>query len=663
MSQYLSGKQSSALPRLPLEGILDLTYRCNNACRHCWLWRPATAPEKEFELSCREIRCIADEARAMGCQRWHISGGEPMLRSDFREIFDYLTRKARSYSLNSNGTLITPALAQLLKRKGTKMIALYGATAGVYERVTRNPGGFEQAMRGFAYLREAGAGFVVQLIPMRENYHQWDEMLALARALSPHYRVGAPWLFLTADRSSRRNAEIAAQRLEPHEVLAVDPPSPIDNACGDDSCSNGDAAAQCGMVLPSDDRLFAACISARRDFHIDPYGGMTFCSFIKDPALRYNLRRGSFRAAWEEFIPSLADRVRGGTEYLENCGACEKRRECRWCAVYGYLEKGRFSAPVPYLCGVAHAAREYKIQWKKNHRVFYRIAGVTVQVDADLPITDETFDPKFESFKVDGPGEDTITIHHHFELPDLAGQDLGQEVYRKAPWAISRKGISWLYLGISPDPNDRTFHKVAVVREDHTHADIYSPNPRDFTKGGLSFLTLSPTDQILLGRVLADRQGCFLHSSGVVMDGQGLLFVGHSEAGKSTTVKMLKDRAEILCDDRIIVRRWPEGFKIHGTWSHGEVPEVSSASAPLKAILFLKKSAENRITPIEDRRVAVRTLLACLIKPLVTADWWEKMLTLIEAIAREVPCHQMEFDTSGEVFGLLEALARDGAPK
>ena len=147
----------------------------------------------------------------MGCRRWSISGGEPMLRPDFPEIFDYLTRKACGYTLNTNGTLITPAIAQLLKRKGTKMIALYGATAEVYDAVTRHPGGFDEVMRGFAYLREAGAGFIVQLIPMRANWHQWDQMIELAKSLSPHWRVGAAWLYLSSSGTARKNREIAGQ--------------------------------------------------------------------------------------------------------------------------------------------------------------------------------------------------------------------------------------------------------------------------------------------------------------------------------------------------------------------------------------------------------------------------------------------------------------------
>ncbi|MBM3313507.1 radical SAM protein, partial [candidate division WOR-3 bacterium] len=207
-SSFAEQVRTGNLPRLPFKGSIDLTYRCNNNCRHCWLHLPTSAEEQAQELSWDEIRRIADEARAMGCREWGISGGEPMLRPDFPEIFDYLTRKVRAYTFNTNGTLITPDLARLLTRKGTKMVALYGATAEVHDHVTRTPGSFEAVMRGFAYLREAGVGFTVQIVPMRDNYRQFDDMLRLAESLSPHYRVGAAWLYLSACGSPQRNAEI-----------------------------------------------------------------------------------------------------------------------------------------------------------------------------------------------------------------------------------------------------------------------------------------------------------------------------------------------------------------------------------------------------------------------------------------------------------------------
>jgi MoaA/NifB/PqqE/SkfB family radical SAM enzyme len=643
------------LPRLPLDGNLDLTYRCNNRCRHCWLWLPAEASAGREELSFDEIRRIVDEARRLGCQAWGLSGGEPMLRPDFPEILDYITRKSVHYRLNTNGTLITPEIARLLTRRGNKMVALYGATAEVHDGVTRNPGSFEAAMRGFAYLKEAGAGFTVQIIPMRANYHQYDEMVALAQSLSPGYRVGSSWLFLSACRSEARNREIARQRLDPAAVIALDEPVPraglLEPFEGSETAAE---APPCGAVQ-DDDRLFAACIAGRRDFHIDPYGKMSFCCFIKDASLRYDLRRGTFQQAWDEFIPSLADVVRGGQEYQDNCGSCDLRRDCRWCAVYGWLEHGRFSAKVDYLCRVALEARRFKEEWRQTHLRYYQIAGITLQVSADFPLTDRTFAPKFERFRAGGPGADTLSIRLVPTIPALSDLRLGHEVYRRPPWAIYRQPGSWVYVGLSPNDDGRDPHVLSIFSDDHTQATVCRPDGF-FDAGNLASLTTFPSDQILLARILADRQGCILHASGIIVDGQGLLFVGHSEAGKSTMLKLLRERGEILCDDRIIVRRWPQGFRIHGTWSHGELPDVSPAGAPLRAILFLEKASTNELIPLVDKREQLARVLSHVVKPFVTADWWEKTLDLAGMIAAEVPAYRLRFDQSGQVVDLLKQL-------
>jgi len=643
---FTSTKIIATPPRIPLKGSIDLTYRCNNHCRHCWL----RTENGSRELSTDEIVSLVDDARAMGCREWAISGGEPMLRKDFSGIFDYITSRATRYSINTNGTLITEEIAILMKRKGAKMVALYGATAGVHDHVTQNPGSFDATMRGFTLLREAGAGFIVQIIPMKDNYHQLRDMITLAGSLSPHWRIGAPWLYLSAASDPVRNAAIEAQRLPAREVVELDRP--------DLSCLKDEGDAEHPQCPAGDDRLFAACIATRRDFHVDPYGMLSFCSFIKDPAMRYDLRTGTFRDAWERFIPSLAGNVRGGEEYLSNCGSCSFKKDCRWCPVYGYLEHGRYSAKVEYLCDVARENRSCKETLLRDHRRYFRIGGITIQVDSDLPFSDTTFHPKFAAFRSDGPGTDTVQIRHHFRLPDLPEEERGEELYRKPPWAIYRKGRSWIYTGIPTDGTVSPLHRVAVFSDDHSSGRIYNDSTREdsFRKGNLGSLTMFPSDQILIARLLADRNGFFIHSCGAVMDEKGLLFVGHSEAGKSTTARLIMAHAEILCDDRNIVRRHADGWHVYGTWSHGDVPSISSRSAPLHAILFIEKSDVNRIVRTDDRREIVRRLLACLIRPFVTADWWEKTLTLVEQMAREVPCYRMQFDKSGAILDELKRL-------
>jgi hypothetical protein len=511
-------------------------------------------------------------------------------------------------------------------------------------------------MCGFAYLKEAGAPFTVQLVPMRANYHQFKQMQALAKTLSPIYRVGAPWLWLSGCPSAARDRQIAEQRLDPADVIALDTPSPAAELFYKSTSDKTGSASRIETRSQPDDRLFAACIADRRDFHIDPYGTISFCGFIKDPALRYDLRQGTFQEAWDEFIPALADVVRGGPEYLENCGACELRSDCRWCAVYGYLEHGRYSAKVDYLCRVAASNRRYKEDWRLTHLRYYQIADITLKVSANFPLTDETFAAKFEKFRVDGPGEDTIAIELASGVPTLAELRLGKEVYHSPPYAIYQQRDAWVYRGIHSDEGPQTDPRtLAIVTKDYSRMTICHDR-EVFTWQNLQSLTALPSDQILLAPALAEREACFMHSSAILINGLGLLFVGHSEVGKSTMLKMLREQGEILCDDRNIIRRWPDGFRVHGTWSHGELPDVSPAGAPLLGIFFLEQAQTNQLIPITETRERLSQLLAHVVRPLLTANWWEKTLNLAGRIASEVPIYRLKFDKSGQVVDVLKPL-------
>ena len=317
---------------------------------------------------------------------------------------------------------------------------------------------------------------------------------------------------------------------------------------------------------------------------------------------------------------------------------------------------------------------------------FYQIAEMTIQVISDIPIKADTYSQKFLAFQVGQQGSDRLTLHHHFSLPDLSGMNIqGKPVYRTPPWAIFHHQDGWIYLGIAVEQDDPSLHRVVLFNQDHTFGHIYNPNGEIFLQGNVTSLTLFPTDQIWLARVLADRQGCYLHAAGMILNGAGFLFVGHSEAGKSTLVRMLQEEGEILCDDRMIVRRWegdheegehkgrPYGtwregdheegdhkgrpyWRVYGTWSHGDIPIVSPNSAPLRAMLLLEQAPHNRLIPITDSKEIVRRLPFFVIKPLVTADWWEKTLDLVGQMGRELPVYRLQFDQSGGVRQTLKAL-------
>ena len=664
MSRFVNRKEVIHLPRIPLRGTIDLTYRCNNDCRHCWLRLPQDSGDAAGELAADEIRRLVDDARAMGCREWFISGGEPMLRPDFPEIFAGITAKSAWYTLNTNGTLITPEIARLLRRKGTKLVALYGATAEVHDAVTRNPGSFEALWRGVAYLREAGAGFSVQVVPMKTNIFQYDAMVRLAESWSPSWRLGATWLYLSASGDPAKNAEIRAERLDPARVVELDGAGGAGSGALTDDAASSSAAGAGGAPrstsavkacpLTAAGGLYANCLAGRRDFHVDPCGGMSFCGFVKDPALRLDLRTMSFAEAWDKRLPLLASAAVPAKARAGNCGACDLRPDCKWCPVYAYLECRDHAAKIDDLCAIARETRRVREDWLRTNRRRFRIAGLTVDVEADLPITDATFEPKFGLFRTDVQGPADIALRHHFSLPDLAGENLGREVFRKPPWAIYRKGASWIYLMISPDPADTTVHRVMVFNDGHTRGRIYSPTDELFRRGGLESLALLPSDQLILARLLPAFGGAFVHAAAVSLKGQGLLFAGPSEAGKSTIVKLIGERGEVLCDDRVIVRKDPGGFRVHGTWNHGEVGRVSPGSAPLRAVFFLRQAGTNRLERVDDPKAILRDFLPRLVRPLVSADWWELALALAEDVVREVPFYNLWFDKSGAVVEALE---------
>jgi hypothetical protein len=290
--------------------------------------------------------------------------------------------------------------------------------------------------------------------------------------------------------------------------------------------------------------------------------------------------------------------------------------------------------------------------YMQEDRWCFSVGGVLLEVEADLPLTAKSFHPQLMKFRSTPFSETTVKIHHHFFLPKERPFS-GRIWYDRLPWRIAFDGNTWIYQQMNRFTEPPPIIIMGVFSSDHFEGDIYHPDSADFERRGLGSITKLASDQIVLSRVLADREGCILHSSGMEISGQGLLFAGHSSAGKSTITRMLQSSGNILCDDRIIIRRWPDEYRIYGTISHGEIPIVSPGPAPLRAIMLLEKADENRMTRMDDHRELARILPFLVIKPLVTADWWGKTFDLLEKIIRDVPVYRLRFDKSGRVADLI----------
>lgn len=135
-------KQAARKGRL-LAVNLEVTARCNNNCRHCYINVPADSRvAKQKELSFEKIKDVIDEACSLGALWCLITGGEPLLRDDFEEIYIYLKKKGLLVSVFTNATLINTSHIALFKKWPPRNIdvTVYGVTEKTYEKVTQKPG-------------------------------------------------------------------------------------------------------------------------------------------------------------------------------------------------------------------------------------------------------------------------------------------------------------------------------------------------------------------------------------------------------------------------------------------------------------------------------------------------------------------------------------------
>ena len=151
---------------------LEITARCNNNCRHCYINLPANHKNaKQRELSCEELKEIAAEAVSMGALWCLITGGEPLLRPDFEKIYLTLKRLGLLVSVFTNATLIKKAHIELFRRYPPRDIevTIYGVTEETYERVTRKPGSFAAFMQGLDRLFKSGINVRLKAMTLRSN--------------------------------------------------------------------------------------------------------------------------------------------------------------------------------------------------------------------------------------------------------------------------------------------------------------------------------------------------------------------------------------------------------------------------------------------------------------------------------------------------------------
>ncbi|MEZ5126628.1 MAG: radical SAM protein [Thermoleophilia bacterium] len=345
-----------AAKRAPLSFQLELTARCNNDCRHCYINLPAgDLAARARELTAEEIFRIADQAVEMGAVWCLLTGGEPLLRADFAEIYLGLKQRGLLLSLFTNACLLAPEHVALLRRHPPRdvEVSVYGASREAYERVTRRRGSFAAFTRGLNLLLDGGVDVRLKAVAMRSNIDEFPAIAAFCRDRTKDYYRFDPLLHLRYDRDPERNAEIRAERLTPAEIVAVERADGERFGALTSVGVEGARTANDGSPREND-HLFH-CGAGTSSFTVGADGMLRLCGALVHPGTTYNLRAGSLREAWQEFVPRVRD-LRGTNQlFLQRCRQCDIIDLCQWCPAHADLESGAMDEWADYFCAVAHA--------------------------------------------------------------------------------------------------------------------------------------------------------------------------------------------------------------------------------------------------------------------------------------------------------------------
>ena len=370
-------EQAAAHPRV-IKAQLELTYRYNLHCRHCY-----TDPynSKEFfprELALDEIHRLLDEMQQIGIVWLNLTGGDIFMHPQFFEIYEAAVGKGFLLQLYTNGTLFTKDTIERLQQMPpfTIDISCHSVTEEPFDWFTQVPGSFRSFIRGLELLKDSGLPFALKTKAMNWNRGAMPAIRQFVESFGQEFGF-------TTSLSPRLNGDLSSltYRVAAGDVVALHE---------DERAADGDKE-RCGLSTdlpaPGTDRLYR-CGCGTDTIHINAWGELGACT------LQYE-RRVSLRAhPLADAIELLFREIRGlryqGDSSCLTCDVhtfCDKKpSDARW-------ECGTAEAPIPYDCDVAHALAESTLQQTLIHplrRIHKEVEAhhdkeKTVQPTAALP--------------------------------------------------------------------------------------------------------------------------------------------------------------------------------------------------------------------------------------------------------------------------------------
>jgi len=339
----LRSHQAQGLLRRPSVCQFELTFRCGLHCSHCYTDcynRPSCAAK---ELNTGDIKKVLDKIYSLGVVWLCLTGGDPVARPDFIEIYQYSKEKGFIVTVFTSGYFCRDEVMKLFKESPpfSIEITLNAVARGPYEKISHVKGSFERVMKNVHCMRRARLPLTIKAQVTKENILELPSIRKFVRRYNFNF---LPSVFLYP----RLNGDPAPcrLRLSPEEVLRLD---------GVKISTQRGCLKNNKRHRSRENDLFPCAVQGGDGFFVDPQGRIFLCPLLRE--FHQNILEADAREAYEELLSGLRQMKFVSESACKTCGYLSKN--CLWCPGKANVEKGDWERPVAYFCELARLEAPY----------------------------------------------------------------------------------------------------------------------------------------------------------------------------------------------------------------------------------------------------------------------------------------------------------------
>ncbi len=354
IARYLA---KAAEVRVPLAVSFELSRRCSFRCVHCYLGdQEHIRKNKQQELDTTEVIRLIDVLAASGVLFLTMTGGDPMLRPDFIEIYRHAVRSGLLVTVFCNGSLVTDEIVSTFVEYPPRAVevTLYGARQEIFEAVTQTLGSYAACMRGVERLRQAKVRLRLKTMVLTINQADLTTLWQQADEMDVQFRHDCSIIpaLPNGDNGSRSNVGDSLRdtlrfRLAPEQAAAADRSiAKVREKLQERACIAAPAEPSTKLYR---------CGAGKSSCHITPYGKMQPCLITLQPFYDITGGKEAFQEAWKS-MSNLIPEQEAGAKFL--CNSCEDRPLCTGCPSNFAAETGDAEQAAEFFCQYANSRRK-----------------------------------------------------------------------------------------------------------------------------------------------------------------------------------------------------------------------------------------------------------------------------------------------------------------